>query len=169
MNINISPELERRFRAALLFDSNQSPDNVVALLIQKYITDVLTKEIKTATPDLSNSNTSQTILKHSSSNYKAIDRINRVAQNPHQINHQILKAFFIVEDNGIASKTKMEKYFLENKTNPSWNSWTFENNFAQMLCDDGNSHGHYFDCCNDVVKLFPKVENDIRKYQSYFK
>lgn len=162
MNINISPELERKFRAALLLDSNQSPDNVVTLLIQKYITDVLTKEIKTTTPDLSDSNTSQTT-------YKAIDRINRVAQNPHQINHQILKAFFLMEDNGIASKAKMEKYFLENKTNPSWNSWKFENNFAQMLSDDGNSHGHYFDCCNDIVKLFPKVENDIRKYQSYFK
>lgn len=102
--------------------------------------------------------------------YLALDRIRNVARNQNQINHWILKSYFCTEHDGVASLNEMKNYFLK-KNRRGFNEGQFQNNFIQMLTDDGNPHGHYFDVrgtYGDKVELFGPVRDGILRYMHYF-
>lgn len=101
--------------------------------------------------------------------YLALDRIRNVARNRNQINHWILRSYFCTEHDGVASLNEMKDYFLKNRRDCT--EWQFQNNFNQMLMDDGNSHGHYFDVrgiYGDKVELFGPVRDGILRYRQSF-
>lgn len=102
--------------------------------------------------------------------YLALERICGVARNQNQINHWILKSYFCTEHDGVASLNEMKNYFLK-KNRRGFNEGQFQNNFIQMLTDDGNPHGHYFDVrgiYGDKVELFGPVRDGILRYRHYF-
>lgn len=101
--------------------------------------------------------------------YLALERICGVATHRNQINHWILKSYFCTEHDGVASLNEMKNYFLKNRR--GFNEGQFQNNFIQMLTDDGNPHGHYFDVrgiYGDKVELFGPVRDGILRYRHYF-
>lgn len=101
--------------------------------------------------------------------YLALDRIRNVARNRNQINHWILRSYFCTEHDGVASLNEMKDYFLKNRRDCT--EWQFQNNFNQMLMDDGNSHGHYFNVrgiYGDKVELFGPVRDGILRYRQSF-
>lgn len=101
--------------------------------------------------------------------YLALDRIRNVARNRNQINHWILRSYFCTEHDGVASLNEMKDYFLKNRRDCT--EWQFQNNFNQMLMDDGNSHGHYFNVrgiYGDKVELFGPVRDGILRYRRSF-
>lgn len=101
--------------------------------------------------------------------YLALDRIRNVARNRNQINHWILRSYFCTEHDGVASLNEMKDYFLKNRRDCT--EWQFQNNFNQMLMDDGNSHGHYFNVRGiyvDKVELFGPVRDGILRYRRSF-
>ena len=102
--------------------------------------------------------------------YLALERICGVARSQNQINHWILKSYFCTEHDGVASLNEMKNYFLK-KNRRGFNEGQFQNNFIQMLTDDGNPHGHYFDVrgiYGDKVELFGPVRDGILRYRHYF-
>lgn len=154
----INDNLERRFREVLIRD-NKRMHEVLTEIINTYI-DSADRIYNIAHPE-ENINQQQ--------RYLALDRIRNVARNRNQINHWILRSYFCTEHDGVASLNEMKDYFLKNRRDCT--EWQFQNNFNQMLMDDGNSHGHYFNVCGiygDKVELFGPVRDGILRYRQSF-
>lgn len=158
----INDNLERRFREVLIRD-NKRMHEVLTEIINTYI-DSADRIYNIAHPVVhpeENINQQQ--------RYLALDRIRNVARNRNQINHWILRSYFCTEHDGVASLNEMKDYFLKNRRDCT--EWQFQNNFNQMLMDDGNSHGHYFNVrgiYGDKVELFGPVRDGILRYRHYF-
>lgn len=155
----INDNLERRFREVLRRD-NKRMHEVLTEIINTYI-DSADRIYNIAHPE-ENINQQQ--------RYLALERICGVARNQNQINHWILKSYFCTEHDGVASLNEMKNYFLK-KNRRGFNEGQFQNNFIQMLTDDGNPHGHYFDVrgiYGDKVELFGPVRDGILRYRHYF-
>lgn len=159
----INDNLERRFREVLRRD-NKRMHEVLTEIINTYI-DSADRIYNIAHPVVhpeENINQDQ--------RYLALERICGVARNQNQINHWILKSYFCTEHDGVASLNEMKNYFLK-KNRRGFNEGQFQNNFIQMLTDDGNPHGHYFDVrgiYGDKVELFGPVRDGILRYRHYF-
>lgn len=159
----INDNLERRFREVLRRD-NKRMHEVLTEIINTYI-DSADRIYDIAHPVVhpeENINQDQ--------RYLALERICGVARNQNQINHWILKSYFCTEHDGVASLNEMKNYFLK-KNRRGFNEGQFQNNFIQMLTDDGNPHGHYFDVrgiYGDKVELFGPVRDGILRYRHYF-
>lgn len=158
----INDNLERRFREVLIRD-NKRMHEVLTEIINTYI-DSADRIYNIAHP-----------VAHPEENinqqqrYLALDRIRNVARNRNQINHWILRSYFCTEHDGVASLNEMKDYFLKNRRDCT--EWQFQNNFNQMLMDDGNSHGHYFNVrgiYGDKVELFGPVRDGILRYRQSF-
>lgn len=158
----INDNLERRFREVLRRD-NKRMHEVLTEIINTYI-DSADRIYNIAHPVVhpeENINQQQ--------RYLALDRIRNVARNRNQINHWILRSYFCTEHDGVASLNEMKDYFLKNRRDCT--EWQFQNNFNQMLMDDGNSHGHYFNVrgiYGDKVELFAPVRDGILRYRRFF-
>ena len=158
----INDNLERRFREVLRRD-NKRMHEVLTEIINTYI-DSADRIYNIAHPVVhpeENINQQQ--------RYLALDRIRNVARNRNQINHWILKSYFCTEHDGVASLNEMKDYFLQNRRDCT--EWQFQINFNQLLMDDGNSHGHYFDVrgiYGDKVELFGPVRDGILRYRQSF-
>lgn len=158
----INDNLERRFREVLIRD-NKRMHEVLTEIINTYI-DSADRIYNIAHP-----------VAHPEENinqqqrYLALDRIRNVARNRNQINHWILRSYFCTEHDGVASLNEMKDYFLKNRRDCT--EFQFQNNFNQMLMDDGNSHGHYFNVrgiYGDKVELFGPVRDGILRYRQSF-
>ena len=158
----INDNLERRFREVLRRDGKHM-HVVLTEIINTYI-DSADRIYNIAHPVVhpeENINQDQ--------RYLALDRIRNVARNRNQINHWILRSYFCTEHDGVASLNEMKDYFLKNRRDCT--EWQFQNNFNQMLMDDGNSHGHYFNVrgiYGDKVELFGPVRDGILRYRRSF-
>lgn len=158
----INDNLERKFREVLRRD-NKRMHEVLTEIINTYI-DSADRIYNIAHPVVhpeENINQQQ--------RYLALDRIRNVARNRNQINHWILRSYFCTEHDGVASLNEMKDYFLKNRRDCT--EWQFQNNFNQMLMDDGNSHGHYFNVrgiYGDKVELFGPVRDGILRYRRSF-
>lgn len=158
----INDNLERRFREVLRRDGKDM-HVVLTEIINTYI-DSADRIYNIAHPVVhpeENINQQQ--------RYLALERICGVARNQNQINHWILKSYFCTEHDGVASLNEMKNYFLKNRR--GFNEGQFQNNFIQMLTDDGKPHGHYFDVrgiYGDKVELFGPVRDGILRYRHYF-
>ena len=83
-----------------------------------------------------------------------------------QIGAQIVKAFFLCENNGFANRDAMRDVFLKN--NPDKTAWTFDNNFASMCTEKGNSHGLFFVLSGIQIRPAESVIETLYQYKNEF-
>ena len=83
-----------------------------------------------------------------------------------QIGAQIVKAFFFCESNGVASRDSMREIFLKN--NPDKTAWSFDNNFASMCTEKGNSHGLFFILSGSQIRPADNIKETLYEYRNEF-
>lgn len=83
-----------------------------------------------------------------------------------QIGSQIVKAFFLCELNGVASRDSMREMFLKN--NPDKSAWSFDNNFASMCTEKGNSHGLFFVLSGTQIRPAESIKETLYQYRDEF-
>ena len=99
---------------------------------------------------------------------KAIKRIPRWANNPDQINHKIIRAYFTLSDSGEnVTVYDMERLCLD-RSHPETYAPTFRNNFAQMKIETPKSTGKVFEEKNGFVHIWERVENTLLEHIKYF-
>lgn len=184
ISFKVSKELITMFELSLLL-SKQDKDLVFENFVRTFAAKTLSQEcqseknlsgsLNTFSSQEKNSFATETEKIYSVSNCvtsrelfytKAERRIPLWANRKSQFNHQIIKAFFICENEGKAHRSEMKKIFLQNTV--STTDWQFENNFNSMLTEDGNSHGHIFDCNGDVVTVATTAQETLYRFKNYF-
>ena len=83
-----------------------------------------------------------------------------------QIGAQIVKAFFLCESNGVANRNEMRETFLKN--NPDKTAWSFDNNFASMCTEKGNSHGLFFVLSGTQIRPADDIRTILYQYRNEF-
>lgn len=157
-NITITEDLYRRFAAACIL-SGQDQQGVICEKIEEFITFTFSSELSGLTTPL------QSFSKTPMVQSKVLTRIPLWAKRPEQHNHKILRAFFVVERDGMTTKDRMKDFFVENNYGTAWQ---FDNNFNSMRTNEGNSHGQVFACVNDLVTLSEEASSIAYKYREYF-
>lgn len=157
LTLTISDELYRRFAAACIL-SGKNQQEVIIEKLQEYISATFAAEIPTLNEPAKQI---QTVGMQS----KVLTRIPLWARRPDQHNHRILQSFFAVEHDGMTTKERMRDFFLRNGYGTGWQ---FDNNFASMRTNEGNSHGHVFACVNDIVTLTEEARRIAYKYRDCF-
>ena len=160
-----SPLVER-FRMALDFAHEREQDVIQQFLLQ-YIQQAFTQELASLAHYAP---ASQSLASYPSVNTaddcaKALRRLPSWANRPRQINHQIIRAFFACERDGVASREQMRRFFMQNT---SHTQAQFDYNFTNMCTESGNSHGKLFDAFDDRILLATPVEPLARSLQTQF-
>ena len=100
---------------------------------------------------------------------KAISRIPRWARNPQQNNHKILRAYFELQrELGKVTLDALRRRCSDPSDHPRTFVPHFDNNFAQMKFDNGNSHGKVFEERDDYVTIWDHISDTLMKYRDYF-
>lgn len=114
-------------------------------------------------------NTETTCREVSANNFrKAARKIPKWAQNPSQINHKIIKAFFACEQDGNASLQDM-KDLCSDINAPEFYVRDFQNNYASMRTDAGHSHGKVFeDSVDGYVVIWSEIAEVLEENRELF-
>jgi hypothetical protein len=92
--------------------------------------------------------------------FTKLNRIKLWAERPHQVNHQIIRAFLTLQnENDLISVSELEQYCSKHYKIDS-----FKSNLIQMTTDAGNSHGKVFAINGDVLVIWPEAQKEIQKY-----
>lgn len=162
----VSEKTKRAFELALYF-SDKDKNEVFESFVREYAAKVL-KEYgaeSCATPLESDFVDNPKDLKERKS--KALTKIPIWATSRKgQIGAQIVKAFFLCEANGVASRDSMREVFLKN--NPDKSAWSFDNNFASMCTEKGNSHGLFFVLSGMQVRPAKSIKETLYQYRNEF-
>lgn len=155
IKIAINEDLYRRFVAACVL-TGEEQQQVISEKIQEFVTATFISEI---------SELNASVQDEAQMQSKVETRIPLWAKRPEQHNHRILQAFFAVERDGMTTKERMREFFLQNGYGTPWQ---FDNNFASMRTNEGNSHGNVFSCVNDIVTLTDEASSVAYKYRDSF-
>lgn len=162
----VSEKTKQAFDLALYF-AGEDKNEVFELLVKDYVAKVL-KEYgaePSAPPLESDFVDNSKELKGSKS--KALTKIPVWATSRKgQIGAQIVKAFFLCEINGVASRDSMREMFLKN--NPDKTAWSFDNNFASMCTEKGNSHGLFFVLSGTHIRPAENIKETLYQYKDEF-
>jgi hypothetical protein len=90
------------------------------------------------------------------SEFPKLYKIANWAINPTQINHRIVRAFLSLERNGEVEHSNLKRYCTEDL-----GIKTFNENFASMKTDAGNSHGRVFFNDGSRVRILERVRKEI--------
>tara|TARA_R110002050_G_scaffold9504_1_gene32950 strand:- start:91893 stop:92561 length:669 start_codon:yes stop_codon:yes gene_type:complete len=91
--------------------------------------------------------------------FTKLGRVRLWARRPNQTNHQIISAFLELETNGDVKVDDFRNYCGE-----QYNITNFDQHFASMKTDNGNSHGKVFFVENGEVKIWQIVRVEIEEY-----
>lgn len=158
IKVSVNEDLYRRFAAACVL-AGKNQQVVISEKIQEFVAATFVSEMSEF--NVSVQGEPQT----NGTQRKVETRIPLWAKRPEQHNHRILQAFFAVEHNGMTTKERMREFFLQNGYGTPWQ---FDNNFASMRTNEGNSHGHVFACANDIVTLTDEASCVAYKYRDSF-
>lgn len=86
-----------------------------------------------------------------------LNRIEKWAKSPQQINHKIISVYLELEKNGDVYKEVLEKACKK------FGIEKFNQNFSNMKTDSGNSHGYIFDETDGRVYIQPEAKILIKK------
>lgn len=99
---------------------------------------------------------------------KANRRIKKWSECKHQINHKIVRSYFIcVENEGFATIESMKK-ICGNIKDESLYVKNFNNNYSNMKTDAAHSHGKVFEDDGYRVWIWDVVEPTLLKYKNKF-
>lgn len=149
--------------------------NIVCTLTKKPVDEAVEESLRwyvhraleNATKDQSTSKPNRESEEESFS-CKANRRIHLWASRPNQINHKIIKAYFIALDiNGEATLDLME-HLCSNPDCKDLFVSTFKENYSNMKTDRHNSHGKVFEDDGNRVWIWDKVKDTLMKYKSSF-
>lgn len=95
-------------------------------------------------------------------NFTKINRIQLWAKRPNQVNHKIIKAFLELENKGDVHlhdlretcSSKDSRYLVDK----------FDENYASMKSDAGNSHGNVFYDDKGIVFIHSRVRDEIKRH-----
>ena len=100
---------------------------------------------------------------------KAINRIPRWAKNPQQYNHKILRAFFeLQKEVGKVTLDALRSRCSDPTSHPDTFVPHFDNNYAQMKFDNGNSHGKVFEEKDGEISIWDRISDTLAHYRDYF-
>ncbi len=85
-----------------------------------------------------------------------LNRIERWASRPHQINHRIVRAFLELERDGEVEYSSLQAYCTE-----KLDVRNFDANFVSMTTDAGNAHGKVFRQDGSRVTVCPAARKEI--------
>lgn len=99
---------------------------------------------------------------------KAIKRIPRWAANPDQINHKIIRAYFLLSESLDSVTVYDMEHLCLDASKPDTYCPTFRNNYAQMKIETPKSTGKVFEEKNGFVSIWDRVEPTLMKYRESF-
>lgn len=162
----VSEETKQAFELAL-FISGKNKDDVFENLVRDFAATVLRQYRTEPCAPLSKIEFIEEYKTSKEAKSKALAKIPIWATSRKgQIGAQIVKAFFLCEINGVASRDSMRNVFLQN--NPDKNPWSFDNNLASMCTEKGNSHGLFFVVSGDNVRPDESVKDELYLYKDNF-
>jgi hypothetical protein len=88
--------------------------------------------------------------------FRKLGRIETWASRPRQINHQIIRAFLLLEQDG-----KVELSWLKQYCTQELHMVNFYGNYASMKTDAGNAHGKVFLDDGTTVRIWPRAREEI--------
>ena len=158
ITFTINDDLYRRFAAACIL-SGKDQNAVICKKIEEFASSTIANEVSGLTAPM------QKAEQSFDTRSKVLTRIPLWAKRPEQHNHKILQAFFATESEGMTTRERMREFFIQAD---SGTGWQFDNNFASMRTNEGNSHGRVFACFNDIVTLTEEASGIAYKYRDQF-
>ncbi len=162
----VSEKTKRAFELALCF-SDKDKNEVFESLVREYAARVLREYgAEPCAPPLESDflDEPKNVKEYKS---KALAKIPVWATSRKgQIGAQIVKAFFLCESSGVASRDLMREVFLKN--NPDKTAWSFDNNFASMCTEKGNSHGLFFVLSGCEIRPAESIKDVLYQYKNEF-
>lgn len=158
ITFTINDDLYRRFAAACIL-SGKDQSMIICEKIEEFASSTFANEVSglhVTTPKVEQAFDAKS---------KVLTRIPLWAKRPEQHNHKILQAFFATESEGMTTRDRMREFFIQAA---SGTGWQFDNNFASMRTNEGNSHGRVFACFNDIVTLTEEASGIAYKYRDHF-
>ncbi len=157
ITFSIDPDVHEKFTVALML-TGETQTAALEKCVKEYISKIFFKEsekFSTTTP-------------LSTETPKAINRIPRWAKNPDQINHKIIRAYFLLrEENENITVYDMERLCLD-RSRPDTFAPTFRNNYAQMKIETPKSTGKVFEEKGGFVYIWDRVAPTLENYKKYF-
>ena len=100
---------------------------------------------------------------------KAINRIPRGANKPNQHTHKILRAFWELQDEiGKVTPEALRSRCSDPTSHPDTFVPHFDNDYAQMKFDNGNSHGKVFEEKDGEISIWDRISDTLAHYRDYF-
>jgi hypothetical protein len=88
--------------------------------------------------------------------FRKLRKIKTWASRPHQINHQIIRAFLLLEQDGEVELSRLKQYCTQ-----ELHMADFQGNYASMKTDGGNAHGKVFLDDGTTVLIWPRAREEI--------
>ena len=88
-----------------------------------------------------------------------LGRIELWATRPNQLNHQLIRAFLLLEKDGEVLRSRM-KQFCEQELGIS----TFDSTYASLKTDAANAHGKVFRDDGIAISMWPRAREEVNRY-----
>jgi len=92
----------------------------------------------------------------SSDGFHKLGKIQLWASRPHQINHRMIRAFLLLEQDGEVALSALREYCTR-----KLNIADFDGNYASMKTDASNAHGKVFFDNGTTVKMWPPAREEV--------
>jgi hypothetical protein len=91
--------------------------------------------------------------------FRKLNKIKTWDSRPHQINHQIIRAFLLLEQDGEVELSQIKQYCTQ-----ELHLADFQGNYASMKTDAGNAHGKVFLDDGTTVRILPRAREEIDRH-----
>ena len=166
MYITVDPDIQEKFEMALKL-TGEEKNNVFDSFMRSYIAQSFSKVAGNYTP-----NKHESVNKAGEQAYfgKALDRIPKWANKPHQINHKILRAYLqLLQETPYVTRFALAHRCSDSSNHADVYVPTFESNYAQMKFDGSNSHGKVFEeDANGNIVLWSYVHDMVMAFADQF-
>ena len=171
LTVTIDSDVYKKFRMALAL-SGDDQDSVVNNLMRTYIADSFARAARDYRPQGTEDDwAAMSGFGGVSSNPdygKALRRIPVWAHKPGQINHKIIRAFFLLKDELGTVSVEDLAALCGDASKPDTYVPTFKSNFAQMKVDSPKSHGKVFVENGGTVDIWDVVADVMKEEKHRF-
>ena len=110
----------------------------------------------TRTPVVKRGHPTSSMTPTSDDEFRKLGRIETWANRPGQVNHQIIRAFLLLEQDGEVHLSRLKQYCTQ-----ELHMANFDGNYASMKTDAGNAHGKVFLDDGTTVRIWPRAREEI--------